>query len=109
VEEEQLERQMEQLEEDEETTNDREEETTEAETTSAPNTFDSYPLDTSGGALVNARQKIVESDDFGGNSNNTADFDWRAIVADQKKTIEALQRHIRELEAELAAARRNAK
>lgn len=95
---------MEQLDDDEESTNDREEETTEAETTSAPNTFDSYPLDTSGGSIVNAAYR--QNEDSGGNNNNTADFDWRAIVEDQKKTIEALQRHIKELEKELEAARK---
>ncbi len=92
---------------------DREEESTEAESNSAPstvNTFDDYPLDTSGGSLL--RSPEAAAGGAGGGSggggaigacnNKTADFDLRAIVADQARTIEALQRRVAELEAQLA-------
>lgn len=94
-----------QLEAEDEDSHDREEESTEAETTSAPNTFGSYPLDTSGGIKIAAEEQ--NGDAFGGgNNNNTADFDWKAIVEEQKKTINMLQRRVQELEKELEAAKR---
>jgi hypothetical protein len=83
---------------DEEGDNDREEESTEAET-SAPstvNTFDEYPLDTSGGALPAVLPAESES-----LREHTADFDLRAVVREQARTIDALRARVKELEAQL--------
>jgi hypothetical protein len=84
---------------EEEGENDREEESTEAET-SAPstvNTFDEYPLDTSGGALP-AAPAPGESQSL---REHTADFDLRAVVREQARTIDALRARVKELEAQL--------
>ena len=76
---------------------DREEESSEAETSapSTANTFGEYPLNVSGGAATAAAS--------GNGNDRTADFDLRAIVREQARTIEALQQRVRELEARLAA------